>query len=205
MCPERDAMGRTKHGLWIVGAAAATFAAVYAIWNVDHDVVEEDHLVEVLQAVFLLLAAIVYGVRARLTTHAERTLLMGACLFCISLAMREVDIDHFGDEMVMSRVEVALRAVLVLVWIAWGFQARHSIEVLWRRRFAVVLSGMGMLIVLGCLLYLSSWPFDKFPRQLGGPMARMFEETLQLLATMMLFLSSLAPPIRVLRSQGTGR
>jgi hypothetical protein len=186
--------------LGILGVGAATSVAVYALWLHDPSVVEENHLVENSQAGLLVLAAMIHGWRGWTMDIAERRLRFGLALFCIALVLREVDVDRLGDEAIMSIVEPILRLTLVVVYVIWGWTSRDVLETLWSNRFPIAFSGVGWLVFAGCVLYGASWPFDRYPQQSGGDTAILFEETLQLLATMMLFLASLAPHVRALRA-----
>lgn len=188
------------HVLWMPGVGAATTIAVYVLWLCDPAALQENGLVENTQVVFLLLAATVHGLRSRTVDIAERCMRLGLALLSVSLVAREVDIDRLGDEAIMSSVETILRGTLVVVWVIWGWRSRKALETLWSHRLQVAFGRVGLLVLAGGALYGASWPFDKYPRQLGGEEAILVEEMLQLLATMTLFAASLAPRVPALRT-----
>lgn len=113
-------------------------------------------------------------------------------LLCLSLAVREVDIDKLlegGSAMVVT--EWTVRAVIVALWAVYILLARQWVDAIWSQRAVIASSTFASFVLIGCALYAASWPFDKFPEYLGGTsVAMLIEETVQLCATISFFASA---------------
>jgi hypothetical protein len=177
-------------GLLLIGASTTAFL----LWRQDAHVVDENHIVENTQVACLLLAAAVHFLRAgalpRLSDRDARLIRQGLGLFCISLTVRELDIDRMGDRAIASNVELAVRGAVVVCWVLFSWRLLPSIESLWSRKASVACSSLALLTFAGCAFYLASWPFDKFPDYFGRPEAKFIEQTSQLNATLLLLVAA---------------
>jgi hypothetical protein len=186
----------------------AVSAGAYILWLRDPRVVNEDHVVEVLQVAFLLLAACAHAraaVRGREAWRGGWQLRSGLSLFCVSLAVREVDIDTLGGAAIMPAVEAGVRAAVVIAWLVFAAIAHGLIGEWWNRRYSIAKSGLGMLTIMGCLFYAASWPFDKFPGVLSDGMSVLAEETLQLNATVLLLVAACRPETKTAAPEAIDR
>ena len=169
----------------------------YLLWKQDNTVVLENHLIEWMQAAVLALAAILSAIRVRMArTTLDRLVRFAMILFAISLMLREIDIDDLGDIRYWHAIELGIRLSLTAVWVGFGLVSWKHRTLLFRGAPHIILSGFGVFTALGCLLYASSWPFDKFEPVIAGLHPMLVEETLQLNATIMFALSAFTRSFR---------
>ncbi len=175
----------------IIGTMLGMTAIAWLLWLRDPSVVEENHLVEWMQVVFLTAAAAMHLVRSRHSnTRADHIVRLVAALLCISLAVRELDINELTSALSLPAGETTVRAGVVVLWVILSWRVVVWFDTLWRRRFVLTLSRVGFLTLAAGFLYITSWPFDKYPGTFGILRARGIEEVLQLNASFLLFIAS---------------
>lgn len=184
--------------LYLLGVFLLTGAVAAGAWwwwgHQDGEAITESHPLEWSQAGLLAAAAFIHFLRSgHATTVAWRFAWLGAALFCVSLMLREIDIDAITPHAGWSVLEWIIRVLAGLVWIALTWRlAVHWHRVRPQMR-PIVGSAMVLLTGVGCLFYALSWPFDKFEFDVGPFEARFLEETAQLIATLLLLTAAGAP------------
>lgn len=163
---------------------------LYLLWTRDAAVVDENNLVETSQAILLVAAAAVHGWRCS-SAHwrAGGTIHLGLALLCFTMAVREVDIDQLGDRDIMETLELVLRWMIVAAWIGLGFKVAGVISEWIRNTRQIAGGSVFVFTVAGCVLYLCSWPLDKYPERFSESedLVQFFEELFQLHGTLLLF------------------
>lgn len=164
----------------------------YALWQNVPGLLLENHLIESAQAALLLFAASIHlfqskrfapGISIAFLYHQTLS------IFCISLFVREVDIDRLGSHPAWSGIEMFLRASIVTLWLYHLVRLLKHLGPLLAQRHALLIRPGSLLVYGGILLYGASWFFDKEIFLAGEP-ARFFEETIQLQATLLFFLGA---------------
>ncbi|MBE0596956.1 MAG: hypothetical protein IH614_06795 [Desulfuromonadales bacterium] len=185
-------------------AAISLFCAFAGTWLWLHDrsVTAENHLLENSQAVFLALAIALHIVQsARTGDGAVRLFHLTLGLLCLSVLVREIDIDKLGSAAIWNSMEVVVRLCVVLVWIVLGSYLLRHWEELWRRRLPLLISMNSFLVYLGIFFYMASWFFDKSVIPVNPDVSQLWEELLQLSATVFFFVSALRPLSREARGE----
>ena len=182
------------------GALIATIVLVslgqIGLWLVFPAIDNENHLLEWLQALFLLLACVVHGQKAwtepdrdslRFLIHAGLSALMFGFL------LRELEIREMGEAYAWTVLEKTLRLLelLVLLRLLVFFAPRARVV------FANVRAIFGMRVTLitlvGGLFMVAGWPFDKkVIHSLPEIYSELLEEVFELDGYLLLFLAALA-------------
>lgn len=155
----------------------------------------EGSVVETAQCIFLgvsLLVCLIQLLREK--RRMTRPMLVLYVLIFASVLLREVDVQ----ELSLPRVLIVLgsgigrNAWLGLSWLAYVWYA-FSRQKLWvpQMRHFLLRTSAGWTLILGCLCYVSGWPFDKELFHLGEGINLAIEESLELSGTMFFFLSAL--------------
>lgn len=201
-----DADTNSRRAPTLLAAVAAVFVttgAVYALWRHDPSVMAEEGLVEWIAAGMLVFSAVVFGVRARSSAHVvDRVTRVGLALFCVSLALREIDIDKLGDRAVMTNVEYVFRGAAVVAWCVFAWWAFPHRDAFWRARARGVRSAVALCVMGTCAFYGASWFFDKLELSVGAFTAEFLEELVETLAAVMMVCAAFAPPIMVRAAAG---
>lgn len=159
----------------------------YVLWQRDPTIVKEHRLIETLQAGFLLLAGWLHLYQGnRLPESLGRGIHRGLSLFCLSLFLREVDINAIVKNELMNYFEMGTRIILALAWIVYAYQMRGQIDAIkanWRR---ICETPAIICTVIGCLFYVLSRPFDKKQFPWSREVLALFEEMTQLDAALLL-------------------
>ena len=169
---------------------------VFAGWWLDESIVYDNHLVENLQVLFLLLAAMLHGRYAMLwrDSRLDSYVRVFMVFFCIAFLLRELDIKSFGERELWDRIEQALRWLVGLPYLAWLLFLLSKTAFLWSQRQAVFRSPLFHLTVAGCLCYVIGWPFDKkLFTGLSFAQAQLGEEILELWGTSLLLAAAWWP------------
>lgn len=191
--PEDSGSDAIRPPAWITLAlcSAATVGGFF-LWRKVDGVLEENHVIESTQAVLLALATALHWLRMRAATvpaalsfHATLAILM------VSLFLREVDIDDFGESLFWEWIELIARLGAGIFWIFLGVHLIRRRNVLEREPRGLAFNPCSRFVWLGIALYATSWFFDKEIYPLTLTTSMFFEETLQLNATLLFFLGAL--------------
>lgn len=175
----------------VLCALAATW-----LWHQDNTVTHENRVIENTQVFFLLLAMALHALQAsRLPAsfNLARICHMVLGMLCLSIMVREIDIDKLGPQPAWESAETLIRLSGGVLWI-WllAHACRYRLR-LWRSKIDAVASTTGVLTGLGVLLYMASWFFDKSVVPLSENLSQLWEETLQMSGTVFLFTAALRP------------
>ena len=182
------------------GALIATIVLVslgqIGLWLVFPDIDNENHLLEWLQALFLLLACVVHRQKAWLEPDRDSLRFLihaGLSALMFGFLLRELEIREMGEAYAWTVLEKTLRLLelLVLLRLLVFFAPRARVV------FANVRAIFGMRVtlitVVGGLFMVAGWPFDKkVIHALPEVYSELLEEVFELDGYLLLFLAALA-------------
>lgn len=183
--------------LTLLGTPIFLLALSFYLWLGDSSVTEENRLIENGQVTFVLLGAMLHGSRWRRAEDAvARDFHACLGLLCLSIAVREVDIDRLGPAAIFDPLENMIRGILIVAWlVCCAALFRHRIS-LWSRKLNLAFSPCSRISIIGILAYGFSWFFDKQVFPLGSSVQRLIEESIQLAATFFLAAAALWQPFQ---------
>ena len=166
------------------------------LWLVFPAIDNENHLLEWLQALFLLLACVVHGQKAWLEPDRDSLRFLihaGLSALMFGFLLRELEIREMGEAYAWTVLEKTLRLLelLVLLRLLVFFAPRARVV------FANVRAIFGMRVTLitlvGGLFMVAGWPFDKkVIHALPEVYSELLEEVFELDGYLLLFLAALA-------------
>lgn len=182
--------------MWLAIMALST-ALASSLWRYDQRVMEERHIIEMSQAALLMIACGIHAVRVfRCASMRDSTCRMGLALLCLTLAVRETDIDEFGASTLWPVAESVLRGILVMLWVVLGVVVGRRYALLlpaWRQ---AAFGSCAVYTVAGGMLYLLSYPFDKTMVPLAASPSMFVEEALQMNACILMLAAATLPIAR---------
>ncbi|MBC52947.1 MAG: hypothetical protein CMQ34_03835 [Gammaproteobacteria bacterium] len=117
-------------------------------------------------------------------------------MLCLSIMIRELDIDKLGSQAGWAYAENLIRLTGVAVWLWLLARVAGHRQSLWQKKLHILCTPNSVLTGAGVLLYMASWFFDKSIVPLPQDRSQLWEETLQMSGTVALFTAAL-PPISV--------
>lgn len=176
----------------------ASFCALAAtlLWYQDITVTHENRVIENTQVFFLVLATALHALqtsRQPVTFRVTRIYHMVLGMLCLSIMVREIDIDRLGPQSGWEVAENLIRLAGVAAWIWLSTHIWRTRLPLWRSKSDILRTATSLLTGLGVLLYMTSWFFDKSVVPLPDHSSQLWEETLQMSATIFLFTGALRP------------
>lgn len=166
------------------------------LWLVFPAIDNENHLLEWLQALFLVLACVVHGQKAWLEPDRDSLRFLihaGLSALMFGFLLRELEIREMGEAYAWTVLEKTLRLLelLVLLRLLVFFAPRARVV------FANVRAIFGMRVTLitlvGGLFMVAGWPFDKkVIHALPEVYSELLEEVFELDGYLLLFLAALA-------------
>lgn len=174
-----------------------------SLWLNDPGVTKENSFLENGQVAFLLLAALLHGLRWRRTQDlVARDFYACLGLLCLSIVVRDVDIDRLGPAAVFEPLEKLLRGALVIAWLVVGaLLFRHRV-LLWIHKCDLAFSPCSRISILGIVAYGLGWFFDKEIFPLVGPVQNLIEESLELSGTFLFAAAALWQPFQTSETGG---
>jgi hypothetical protein len=168
-----------------------------SLWRSGLLQAEENHFLELCQCVLLMLVCGLCSARAwRLAkTSLDLNFLLhaGLALLSYSFLLREVDIDQLGAAPAWAQLEQGLRLFGVGLWLVLLIFVIPRVRQLWAQRAIMFKKPMVVLAMLGGVLLVASWPFDKQVFSVLPYLTSQFiEELLELNGYMFLFFGALA-------------
>lgn len=207
ICKSTDKLkSNNKNAGWPVAARAAPLlllsvtiaflcaGAAALLWQQDNTVTHENRVIENTQAFFLLLATALHALqtgRHPISVKVPRICHMVLAMLCLSILVREIDIDRLGPQPGWSIAENLIRLSGGAAWIWLMTHVYHYRQQLWRNRARILLTSTSLLTGLGVLLYMTSWFFDKSVVPLPPNLSQLWEETLQMSGTVFFFTAAL--------------
>ncbi|MEN3367357.1 MAG: hypothetical protein V7606_4631 [Burkholderiales bacterium] len=168
--------------------------ASYFLWKNDPLIAKENGLLEIAQAIFLLLASVLHSERAfRLKKSAlDFTVHAGLALLTLSFALREIEIDEIGSSELWASAERIIRLAAAILWIGFLVFLVPRIRQIYSCRSAILAMPAVILTLCGGLFFLAGWPFDKeIFSALSHASSALIEEVLELNACITLLAASL--------------
>ncbi len=164
------------------------------LWAGDQSVSDENHLMENSQVFFLMLAVGLH-LKHRLTLQLPlaRICHMTLALLCLSVMIREIDIDKLGTHTGWDTLEKIIRGVLVLFWVVHVVSVWRCLGALWALREKILFSQTSFLTAIAIGFYCVSYLFDKRLIPVEADLSQFIEESIQLTGTIFFFAASLLP------------
>lgn len=162
-------------------------------WSLDPLFAEENHPIELTQGTLLLLACVLHGWRAARLDKISVAFLLhaGLAILMYSFFLRETDIREIDADGAhfWHWVEHGARGLAGACWAIFFLLALRCLKPLWRQRYALLSSPVLVLTMLGGVLLVAGWPFDKeiFHHFIPQAVSRLIEELLELNAYLLLF------------------
>ncbi|MEX0738946.1 MAG: hypothetical protein WD071_06370 [Pseudohongiella sp.] len=181
--------------LTVVIAAVCAFAATW-LWTHDIGVTHENRIIENTQVFFLLLALATHALQAGrqpVSSTSLRLCHLVLAMLCLSIMVREIDIDKLGSQPGWELAENLIRLTGGAGWIWLLTHVYRNRRPLWQCKTGILLTSASLLTGLGVLFYMASWLFDKSVVPLPAERSQLWEETLQLSGTIFLFTAALRP------------
>lgn len=172
---------------------AASGLIIFGTWLIYPPIVRDNHVVENLQVVFLILAAFFSAQNANRLRQLPLDLYVRVFLvfFALAFGLRELDIDTIIKGDIGKTTEDTLRLIVGVPFLAYLVFLLTKTPYLWRERGAVFASPVFHLVVAGCLCYVIGWPFDKKVfASLSFEQCQMAEEILEFWGTALIMLGA---------------
>lgn len=178
------------------GAAALLIAGIlllvsgisFYLWKYIPDIASENGLLEVGQDIFLSLAFVTALLRywpIRCEEGLSSTVFLALTLCSLAFLLREVDIDKLGSSSLWPVAEKVLRGIAAVALLGFIFSVLRKIKLLLRNLASILTAPVMILTILGGLLYISSWPFDKKMLAMDKGLSQLCEEIIELNACLL--------------------
>lgn len=170
--------------------------ATSLIWFFNPDIALENNLIETSQSVLLLFSISLHLYAYRLSAPSDNTLenylRIGLIIFCVAVLLREVDIDRWGNSVVWNQMELALRGATAIGGIVYSYFILGKIRWLLKSWRIIIQQPMIRITIVGAIVYLAGWLFDKNIFALPGASSLFIEELLELNATALFVIGAVA-------------
>lgn len=181
----------TRRSPWILVALSLVSLESYRLWSQGFISTSEQGLLEVGQSIFLFLACLLHSYHSH-TTKTDplyRYLHAGLGLFCLTLLLRELDIDKLGnqDNYWWRYAEWLGRGVTLMGIMVYGGKLFRHPDITFTRLTSLAATPTFGFTAWGVCCYLCGWPFDKIIFDLPPALSTWAEETLELNATILFF------------------
>lgn len=185
----------------LLGFLAPLSLACWIGYGQDPHLADENHLMENIEAVALLLACLAHGWRASkldrksvgFLLHAGLSLLMYSCL------LRELVIRDFGvpGTQFWPWTEHVLRGIGWSCWVIYLVAFASRVKRIWALRRQLLATPVIITAVCAAVLMASGWPFDKKKfESLSAQDSGFMEELLEMNAYLILFFGSASASLR---------
>ena len=184
---------RNLHAIALMLLAAAVLCLT--LWPKDGFIPEDNHLLETVQAVSLLLACLAHEARVCRSTQDPLPFLVrhGLALLMYSFALRELDIELFGTAPGWRVAQGFFRFAGAALWVGFLIALMPHLKPMLGQRAAILVTPLGAMTLCGSLLLAAGWPLDKALFTFVTPLASAFiEEMLELGACLFFLAASLA-------------
>ncbi len=193
-----DQVRSVAFAFFIVGLLAISTVLSFEAWQFNPQITKENALLELIQGGFLLMAALVQGLRA-FNNHIsglKRDIRLGLALFAFALFLREVDINKLGSSNAWDVFEVVLRAIALLAILGFALHMSRRIKSVTRNIGKILRSPTVMLTMLACVFYACGLPFDRELFSIDKGLSVWFEETFELNACLLFMCAGLVSNVK---------
>lgn len=185
-----------RHPLWTLVALLLMSAESYRLWSHGLISTSETGLLEVGQNIFLFLACLLHSYHSH-NDKADplyRYLCAGLALLCLTLLLRELDIDKIGNNNQWKNIELLIRSLSATGIIIYCGKLRRHPTITWSSLKSVTTMPILIFSLWGVCCYLCGWPFDKSLFAIPQGLSAWVEETLEFNATILLFCAACTKP-----------
>ncbi len=172
-------------GFLFVGACFA----IYFCFGTEH-FYEENALFELGQNLFLFAGvAVFYAATSISEDRTCQTIMWGLTLFCASMLLREVDVrgtdlEPYFSSMFQNRLHYI---VLAVFWVGLFLMVITNMAATMRNTMQWLVSGSGAWLVAGVIFYIIGDMAEKNLFTTNDDLAKMVEESAELLGTLFIF------------------
>ena len=189
----------------LLGFLTTLSLACWVGYGVDPHLADENHLMENIQAVALLLACLVHGWRASKLDKKSVGFMLhaGLSLLMYSFLLRELEIREFDapGQHFWTWTEHIVRGIGWSLWVVYLVVFATRIRQIWAQRRALLATPVIITALCAAVLMASGWPFDKQKfASVSEPMSAFMEEVLEMNAYLILFVGSASASLRETRS-----
>lgn len=167
----------------------------FLLWQSYPEIVKENGLLEDGQVLFLLIACIAAALRfnrVRSTASFDKELLLALMFSSLVILLREVDIDKLGSSAIWPLVEKAARAIAAVALLGFIVHLLRKCKSLARNFGSLLKTPVTIMVLLGAVLYMCSWPLDKNLIAIDVGFSQLLEEIVELNACILLALAAFA-------------
>ena len=185
----------------LLGFLATLSLACWVGYGVDPHLADENHFMENIQAVALLLACLVHGWRASKLDKKSVGFILhaGLSLLMYSFFLREVVIRDFGapGNQFWPWTEHILRGIGWSCWVIYLVAFASRFQRIWALRWQLLATPVIITALCGAVLMASGWPFDKKKfHSISEQDSGFIEELLEINAYIILFVGSASASLR---------
>ncbi len=185
---------RTGYNLLVMGVITGGLSGLWYLWLYNPAIADENHLLEWTQVFFLSAAMLVCLIRMGGEDKGEKTFPFGFLfLVFLSAILREVDVEDFPlpDPVILMGSGMGRDIMLTVAWLVYLFFLLRNYHRLPGISIQYLNSHAGRYFMAGTFCYLATISFDKNMLTLGPSISFFGEEALEVVATFLLFLSTL--------------
>lgn len=152
-----------RHPLWMLVALLLISGESYRLWSHGLISTSETGLLEVGQNIFLFLACLLHSYHSSndKADPLHRYLCAGLALLCLTLLLRELDIEKMGSGNQWKNVELLIRGLAATGIIIYCGKLFNDPTITWSALKSVATMPILLFSLWGVCCYFCGWPFDK--------------------------------------------
>ena len=190
----------------LLGFLATLSLACWVGYGVDPHLADENHFMENIQAVALLLACLVHGWRASKLDKKSVGFILhaGLSLLMYSFLLRELEIREFDapGSHFWAWTEHILRGIGWSCWVIYLVAFASRIRRIWTLRWQLLATPVIITALCAAVLMASGWPFDKKKfESISEQDSGFMEELLEMNAYIVLLVGSASASLRETRTR----
>ena len=190
----------------LLGFLATLSLACWVGYGVDPHLADENHFMENIQAVALLLACLVHGWRASKLDKKSVGFILhaGLSLLMYSFLLRELEIREFDapGSHFWAWTEHILRGIGWSCWVIYLVAFASRIRRIWALRWQLLATPVIITALCAAVLMASGWPFDKKKfESISEQDSGFMEELLEMNAYIVLLVGSASASLRETRTR----
>lgn len=189
------------HVATLLAFLATLSLACWVGYGVDPHLADENHLMENIQSVALLLACLVHGWRASKLDKKSVGFMLhaGLSLLMYSFLLRELEIREFDapGSHFWAWTEHIVRGIGWSCWLIYLVAFASRIRRIWALRWQLLATPVIITALCAAVLMASGWPFDKKKfHSISEQDSGFIEELLEINAYIILFVGSASASLR---------
>ncbi|WP_426077756.1 hypothetical protein [Janthinobacterium sp. PSPC3-1] len=195
-----------RHVAALLAFLATLSLACWVGYGADPHLADENHLMENIQSVALLLACLVHGWRASKLDKKSVGFILhaGLSLLMYSFLLRELEIREFDapGSHFWAWTEHILRGIGWSCWVIYLVAFASRIRRIWALRWQLLATPVIITALCAAVLMASGWPFDKKKfESISEQDSGFMEELLEMNAYIVLLVGSASASLRETRTR----